>query len=244
MKPSSAFYSIEVSYHILYLKVDAPNNCFEIWIDAATTDIPLSSPAASQSSSSTGAVSASKLMGASSPVQAKLENIKDWSISTFKCTRQLISERLGKSQRTVDIELEAHIESLRDTQRKYLNILRLSRALTSHFQNVVQTQRQLGDAFGEMSQKSPNLLEEFSYNSETQKVLAKNGEVLLGEWRNDVHFGSASGVSCGGVYAINRATFRWFTSGALNFFTSSVNTLCNKTMDDTLLTIKNYETAR
>lgn len=32
--------------------------------------------------------------------------------------------------------------------------------------------------------------------------------------------------------------------GALNFFVSSVNTLCNKTMEDTLLTIKLYESAR
>ena len=114
-------------------------------------------------------------------MQVKLENIKDWSISTFKCTKQLISEKLGKSQRTVDIELEAQIEALRDTQRKYLNVLRLARALTSHFQNVVTSQRQLGDAFSELSQKSPNLQEEFSYNSETQRVLSKNGETLLGK---------------------------------------------------------------
>ena len=32
--------------------------------------------------------------------------------------------------------------------------------------------------------------------------------------------------------------------GALNFFTSSLSTLCNKTMDDTLLTVKQYEAAR
>lgn len=31
---------------------------------------------------------------------------------------------------------------------------------------------------------------------------------------------------------------------ALNFFVSSVNTLVNKTMEDTLLTVKRYETAR
>ena len=31
---------------------------------------------------------------------------------------------------------------------------------------------------------------------------------------------------------------------ALNFFVSSVNTLVNKTMEDTLLTIKRYEAAR
>ena len=33
-------------------------------------------------------------------------------------------------------------------------------------------------------------------------------------------------------------------AGAMNFFTSSVNTLISKTMDDTLLTVKNFETAR
>lgn len=32
--------------------------------------------------------------------------------------------------------------------------------------------------------------------------------------------------------------------GALNFFTSSINTLCNKTIEDTLQTIRQYETAR
>lgn len=71
---------------------------------------------------------------------AKIEHLKNWSISTYKCTKQFISEKLGKSSRTVDTELESQIELLRDVQRKYLNILRLSRALSSHFQHVVITQ--------------------------------------------------------------------------------------------------------
>jgi hypothetical protein len=108
-------------------------------------------------------------------------------------------------------ELETQIELLRDTQRKYCNVLRLSRALASHFHHVVQTQHALGEAFSELAQKSPELQEEFLYNSETQRNLTKNGETLL---------------------------------GALNFFVSSVNTLCNKTIEDTLLTIRQYETAR
>ena len=71
---------------------------------------------------------------------AKIQDIKNWSISTYKCTKQLISEKLGKSSRTVDTELESQIELLREVQHKYLNILRLSRALSSHFQHVVITQ--------------------------------------------------------------------------------------------------------
>lgn len=142
---------------------------------------------------------------------SKIDTLKNWSISTYKCTRQLMLEKLGKSTRTVDSELEAQIEQLRETQRKYLQILRLTRALSSHFHHVVQTQHCLSEAFSDLAQKSPELQQEFLYNSETQRSLTKNGELLL---------------------------------NALNFFVSSVSTLCNKTIEDTLITIRQYELAR
>lgn len=53
--------------------------------------------------------------------------------------------------------------------------------------------------------------EEFGYNADTQKLLSKNGETLL---------------------------------GAINFFIASVNTLVDKTIEDTMINIKQYETAR
>ncbi|NWQ84699.1 ARFP1 protein, partial [Columbina picui] len=127
-----------------------------------------------------------------------------------QCTKQLISERFGRGSRTVDLELETQIELLRETKRKYECVLQLARALTNHFYSLVQTQHALGDAFADLSQKSPELQEEFGYNAETQKLLCKNGETLL---------------------------------GAVNFFVSSINTLVNKTMEDTLMTVKQYETA-
>ncbi|XP_062870078.1 arfaptin-2b isoform X2 [Trichomycterus rosablanca] len=141
----------------------------------------------------------------------KFDMMKKWSLNTYKCTKQLISERFGRGSRTVDLELEAQIEMLRDTKRKYESVLRLSRALTNHFYSMVQTQHSLGDMFADLSQKSPELRDEFGYNAETQKLLCRNGETLL---------------------------------GAINFFVSSINTLVNKTMEDTLMTIKMYENAR
>lgn len=33
---------------------------------------------------------------------SKIETIKNWSISTYKCTKQLMFEKLGKTSRTVD----------------------------------------------------------------------------------------------------------------------------------------------
>ncbi|XP_072112178.1 arfaptin-1 isoform X4 [Mobula birostris] len=137
--------------------------------------------------------------------------MKKWSISTYKCTRQVLSERLGRGSKTVDLELESQIEILRDTKKRYENLLRLARQMSAQFYQVVQTQRQLGDAFGELSVKSPELHEEFGYNAETQKLLCKNGETLL---------------------------------GAINFFIASVNTLVNKTIEDTLIAVKQYENAR
>ena len=77
-------------------------------------------------------------------VNQKLQNIRAWTISTYKCSRQTLYERLGKTNKTVDLELEGQIEKLRDTREKYENILRLSRALTSHFYHVVTTQSSLG----------------------------------------------------------------------------------------------------
>lgn len=76
---------------------------------------------------------------------------------------------------------------------------------------LLNFQHALGEAFSELAQKTPELQEEFLYNSETQRNLTKNGETLL---------------------------------GALNFFISSVNTLCNKTIEDTLQSIRQYEAAR
>nr|XP_020647543.1 arfaptin-2 isoform X1 [Pogona vitticeps] len=141
----------------------------------------------------------------------KLDIVKKWGINTYKCTKQLLSERFGRGSRTVDLELETQIELLRETKRKYESVLSLARALTNHFYSLVQTQHALADAFSDLSQKSPELQEEFGYNAETQKLLCKNGETLL---------------------------------GAVNFFVSSINTLVNKTMEDTLMTVKQYETAR
>lgn len=72
-------------------------------------------------------------------------------------------------------------------------------------------QNALGEVFADLSNKSPELQDEFLYNADTQKALVKGGEQLI---------------------------------GALNFFVSSVNTLCNKTMEDSIDTVRRYESAR
>ncbi|KAK6317619.1 hypothetical protein J4Q44_G00130190 [Coregonus suidteri] len=136
-----------------------------------TSSIKGSSMPNSSSSGSTTAEEASRGVAVE-----KLDLMKKWGLNTYKCTKQMISERFGRGSKTVDLELEAQIEVLRDTKRKYENVLRLARALTNHLYSMVQTQHALGDTFTDLSQKSPELRDEFGYNAETQKLLCKNGE--------------------------------------------------------------------
>ncbi|XP_068703577.1 arfaptin-2-like [Montipora capricornis] len=141
----------------------------------------------------------------------KIDHLKKWSISTYKYTRQYLSERFGKGTRTVDTELEGQILLLKETQAKYVNVLKLAKQMTQHFHNMVQSQRGLADAFADLGMKSPELQDEFNYNADSQRSLVKNGEVLL---------------------------------GALNFFTSNLTTLVDKTMEDSIMTARAYESAR
>ena len=141
----------------------------------------------------------------------KIDHLKKWSISTYKCTRQYLSEKFGKGTKTVDTEIETQIQVLRETQLRYISLLKLARQMMQHFQNMVQTQKNLGDSLADLGMKSPELQDEFTYNADAQKTLVKNGEILL---------------------------------GALQFFTSNLTTLCHKTMDDSIVTVKAYEAAR
>ncbi|XP_057700510.1 arfaptin-1 [Corythoichthys intestinalis] len=146
-----------------------------------------------------------------SPTMEKLDLVRKWSINTYKCTRQILSERLGRGSKTVDLDLEARIEVLRDNKRKYQHLIKLAQTLAAQLAPVLRTQKQLGDAFADLSLKTPELHEEFAFNAETQKLLSKNGETLL---------------------------------SAINFFIDSVNTLVDKTIEDTIINIKQYELAR
>lgn len=145
------------------------------------------------------------------PTIEKLERVRKWSINTYKCTRQMLAERMGRGSRTVDLDLEARIEKLRDLRSRYENVTKLAQTLASQTAQVTQTQRLLGDVFADLSLKTPELHEEFGFNAETQRFLSKNGESLL---------------------------------RSINSFTAGMNTLVNQTIEDTMINVKQYESAR
>ena len=61
-------------------------------------------------------------VAAAVPLSAKpftVRALKDWGLTTLKCTKQKVMERLGHGTKTIDSELELQIEVLRDTHAKY-----------------------------------------------------------------------------------------------------------------------------
>jgi len=142
---------------------------------------------------------------------AKMEALKKWTVSTYKYTKQMVSEKMGRRTRTVDTEMEKHIQGLRETQARYAGLLKIAQTFANQFKNIVATEKQLAEAFTELSLKSPDLQDEFSQNAALQKVVSKNGETLI---------------------------------AALTFFTENLQTLSTKTIDDTIMTIRDYENCR
>lgn len=106
-------------------------------------------------------------------------NFKEWGMQQVKITRQVLSERFGRGMRTVDPELEKRLNSLKDTQRKYNHLISLAGQFELHFLNVVETQKSLAEHFAFLSIRDPDLTTEFTFNSDAQKKIARNGETLL-----------------------------------------------------------------
>uniref|UniRef100_A0A1A8J0I5 ADP-ribosylation factor interacting protein 1 n=1 Tax=Nothobranchius kuhntae TaxID=321403 RepID=A0A1A8J0I5_NOTKU len=145
------------------------------------------------------------------PASEKLDRVRKWSVSKYKCTRQALAERLGRGSRTVDLELEPRLDLLKDDRQRYDHMTKLTQTLANQLAQFTVTQKSLGDVFTELSVKSQNLHVEFSLNAEAQKFLSKSGETL---------------------------------AGAFNAFTADMNTLVNKTIEDTMINAKQYETSR
>ncbi|KRZ30523.1 Arfaptin-1 [Trichinella pseudospiralis] len=143
--------------------------------------------------------------------QEKLEAIKSWGCSTYKVIRQALAEKMGKSARTVDSDVEKKIDSLRSLQHQYGQLLALSRTLVAQLRPVQQSQMKLADQFSTLADVEPHIRTDYLNNAQLLREFAANGEKLL---------------------------------AALKFFSSNINTLCNTTIEDTMLTVRHFEMAR
>lgn len=145
------------------------------------------------------------------PASEKLDKVRKWSITAYKCTKQALSEKLGRGSRTVDLDLEPRLELLKDDRQRYDQMTKLTQTLASQLGQFAVTQKTLGEAFTDLGVKTPSLHVEFGLNADAQKFLSKSGETLV---------------------------------EAINGFAFDMETLINKTMEDTMINAKQYEASR
>lgn len=74
-----------------------------------------------------------------------------------QAARQALSEKLGRGSRTVDPDLEAQLELLRDDRQRYEHVTALAQTLANQLAQFTVTQRTLGDAFSDLGLKTPSL---------------------------------------------------------------------------------------
>ena len=70
-------------------------------------------------------------------------SFREWSSHQIKVSKQLLSERFGHGLRTVDTQLEARIEALKETQKKYSHLIFLSVQFGNHLSQVLETQTEI-----------------------------------------------------------------------------------------------------
>lgn len=145
------------------------------------------------------------------PNPENLEKLRRWGLKHYRVNRQRIQEIMGTATITTEPELDPRVEKLQDHLTRYKELHKLGEELAARFNSLTTTQKKLGDFFSEMSLKSTDLQEEFSYNADTQKALSKNGEAL---------------------------------SFCLKTFNNALHTLIYRTMEDTLMTLKEYQSSR
>uniref|UniRef100_A0A914C0G2 AH domain-containing protein n=1 Tax=Acrobeloides nanus TaxID=290746 RepID=A0A914C0G2_9BILA len=144
-------------------------------------------------------------------MSAKIDELKTWTVSKYKTTKQNVLEQLGKVERTHDKEIEDKIESLHDMHRRYNELLSSARAFTNYFALQTNMQKTMAEAFYQLSLKEDSLKTELNSQCDSMRNICHNGEML---------------------------------HKALTYMISSLETLCEKTIADTLITVHNHDQAR
>lgn len=215
------------------------------------------------------------------PPQSPMESLKEWSVSTFKCTKQIINEKRGICSITNDVQLQSDIEQLRENRNKLVQMLKVVRQMNIQYIQLVRSQRQLYELTNEMSIKCFINTTNNSSSNNNHAIKQSTGKQIIANFRslgnnlssatttspkhaqqiNNSGFNQheflpilkhikSSNVNLGEDFEINGVALNATIKNgeklilALTNFCENVSTLIDKTIEDTLITVKQFESAR
>lgn len=215
-----------------------------------------------------------------------MDSLRDWSLNTFKCTKQLINEKRGICSVTNDAQLQSDIDQFRENRSKLIQMLRTAQQMNNHYKQLVETQGHLYGLMNEMSVKcftdhsssnntstgsnsntnskqsnsgkhivvnfsglSNNLSSTTTTNS-THPIQGNHVDELVNDFLPILNHIRSSNVNLSDDFKKNAIALNATIKNgeklvsALNFFCSNLSTLINKTIEDTLTSVKQFEAAR
>lgn len=208
------------------------------------------------------------------PPQSPMESLKEWSVSTFKCTKQMINEKRGTCSITNDVQLQSDIEQLRENRNKLVQMLKVVQQMNFQYIQLVRSQRQLYELTNEMSIKCFSASRNNSSNNNHHAIKQSASKQIIANFRslgNNLTSATTtspkhnqqsneflpilkhiknSNVNLSEDFEINGLALNSAIKNgeklvlALTTFCENVSTLIDKTIEDTLITIKQFETAR
>jgi len=109
----------------------------------------------------------------------KILEVKDWGLKSFRITKQVVNEKLGKGTRTVDFVLEEKIEKIKDTKSRYQRLLELAQILQTQLTAVQGTKRAMAEIFVDLSHKQRELEGEMIANGKSFESVNDQSETLI-----------------------------------------------------------------
>ena len=109
----------------------------------------------------------------------RLSHWKTWGVTRIKCARQSLSERFGKGTRTVDRQLDEHVEDLREAHRKYELLIQHAKKMSTQMSAFLETQRSMSEILMDSSVRAKSLEESMRRSALAQRQAVRNGEMLV-----------------------------------------------------------------
>uniref|UniRef100_A0A914L3B1 AH domain-containing protein n=2 Tax=Meloidogyne incognita group TaxID=654580 RepID=A0A914L3B1_MELIC len=157
------------------------------------------------------ATNSQELQQLTTATAAKIDSLKKWTLTTYKNTKHLYLEHMGKIDKTSDLDLNARIAELQELRKCYRELLSNARNFTNYMVLANNMQKCMASALCELATKETAISKELNMQSELFSVMGQHSEPL---------------------------------QRSLSLFLSSLQTLCDNTIEDTFLTIESHNQAR
>ncbi|VDN91952.1 unnamed protein product [Brugia pahangi] len=168
---------------------------------------------------------------------AKIDSLKKWTVSTYKTTKQSICENLGRVKKFLKFISVFYLCC--GVNSFFSPFLKVERTVDKELEEQIEQLKILHKYYNQVLTMSKLFMSNFHQMNEAQKSLA---ESLYQLSLKEMSLKAECSSNCDSLRSV--AHNGELLERALSFFLSSIKTLSEKTFEDIMETIHNYDQAR